>query len=48
MLWLIFIGTTIYYAGWVTLVIDGFCRFLNIRCLVIRRDKQVEHRVQGM
>ncbi|KAI7848037.1 hypothetical protein BDC45DRAFT_491021 [Circinella umbellata] len=45
LLWLTFLLTCAYYAVWVTLVIDGFCRFLGIRCLVIRRQKQTDQRV---
>ncbi|CDS05172.1 hypothetical protein LRAMOSA07701 [Lichtheimia ramosa] len=45
LLWAMFIFGFISYGIWATLVIDGFCRFLGIRCLVIRRQKQPEHRI---
>lgn len=50
LLWAMFVIGLISYGVWATLVIDGFCRFLGIRCLVIRRQKQPEHRidVEGM
>ncbi|KAI9498001.1 CDP-alcohol phosphatidyltransferase-domain-containing protein [Zychaea mexicana] len=45
LLWLTFIVACVCYGVWATLVIDGFCRFLGIRCLVIRRQKQPDQRV---
>ncbi|KAI8147685.1 CDP-alcohol phosphatidyltransferase-domain-containing protein [Fennellomyces sp. T-0311] len=45
LLWLTFIAACIYYGIWAKLVIDGFCRFLGIRCLVIRRQKHTDQHV---
>lgn len=43
LLWLLCLGSISYYGLWASFVIDGFCRFLGIRCLVIRRAKPVDH-----
>ncbi|KAL0074986.1 CDP-alcohol phosphatidyltransferase-domain-containing protein [Phycomyces blakesleeanus] len=41
MVWTLFVSAVSYYAVWASLVINGFCRYLGIRCLVIRRNKPV-------
>lgn len=34
-LWILFGSSVIIYGVWASMVIDGFCRFLGISCLVI-------------
>ncbi|KAI7850087.1 hypothetical protein BDC45DRAFT_518963 [Circinella umbellata] len=39
-IWIYFIISVIVYSIWSSMVIDGFCRFLGIRCLVISQPDQ--------
>ncbi|KAI8142474.1 hypothetical protein BJV82DRAFT_615018 [Fennellomyces sp. T-0311] len=39
-IWVYFIVSVVVYGVWASMVIDGFCRFLGIRCLVIRHAEQ--------
>ncbi|KAI9323205.1 hypothetical protein BX666DRAFT_1884291 [Dichotomocladium elegans] len=39
-LWVLFSFSVVMYGIWASLVIDGFCRFLGISCLVIRHAEQ--------
>lgn len=39
LLWTQFISYVIAYGIWIILVIDGFCKYLGIQCLVIPRSK---------
>ncbi|KAI8099516.1 CDP-alcohol phosphatidyltransferase-domain-containing protein [Halteromyces radiatus] len=42
LLWTELVAYVIIYGAWVILVIDGFCRYLGIRCLVISRTKTLD------
>ncbi|CAO3619311.1 unnamed protein product [Cunninghamella echinulata] len=42
LLWTQFIAYTMGYGIWIILVIDGFCKYLGIQCLVIPKPKNDE------
>ncbi|KAI8336590.1 CDP-alcohol phosphatidyltransferase-domain-containing protein [Chlamydoabsidia padenii] len=43
LLWTELVAYVVIYGVWVILVIDGFCNYLGIRCLVIARNKSTHN-----
>ncbi|CAO3632521.1 unnamed protein product [Cunninghamella blakesleeana] len=47
LIWLQFITFVFIYGTWIKVVIDGFCKYLGIRCLVIKKKDHLEDAEQG-
>ncbi|KAI9303730.1 CDP-alcohol phosphatidyltransferase-domain-containing protein [Cunninghamella echinulata] len=47
LIWLQFITFVFIYGTWIKVVIDGFCKYLGIRCLVIVKKDTLDHAEQG-